>query len=350
MTAITKLRDYSIIGEPNQKAKEQGLVQAEWYTSPVPRSRMKEFMKRKDGPAIRDTLIWFGLLFAAGYWGYVAWGTWWAVPAFALYGMLYSSVSNSRWHECGHGTAFKTPWMNEVVYQIASFMSMMQATPWRWSHSRHHTDTIIVGSDTEILYQRPPVWKMIVLNFLRYSAPKAVRAVFRRAMGKLTAEEKSYIEETAFSKVIWEARAYAFILISVVVWCISVQSLLPAMYIGLPIIYGAYLSSLFGLVQHAGLYENVLDHRLNSRTFYTNSIVRFLYWNMNYHVEHHMFPMVPYHALPALHEEIKSDCPPACPSFPAAIRESFYALWKQRKDPDFTLDRILPETAQPFKF
>ena len=30
---------------------------------------------------------------------------------------------------------------------------------------------------------------------------------------------------------------------------------------------------------------------------------------MNYHVEHHMFPMVPYHALPALHEEMKPYSP-----------------------------------------
>ncbi len=44
-----------------------------------------------------------------------------------------------------------------------------------------------------------------------------------------------------------------------------------------------------------------------------NPIVRFIYWNMNYHVEHHMFPLVPYHALPALHEELKADMPPALP-------------------------------------
>ena len=32
---------------------------------------------------------------------------------------------------------------------------------------------------------------------------------------------------------------------------------------------------------------------------------------MNYHVEHHMFPLVPYHALPELHAELKADMPPA---------------------------------------
>ena len=41
------------------------------------------------------------------------------------------------------------------------------------------------------------------------------------------------------------------------------------------------------------------------RTVYMNPVLRFLYWNMNYHIEHHMFPMVPYHALPKLHEEMK---------------------------------------------
>ena len=47
----------------------------------------------------------------------------------------------------------------------------------------------------------------------------------------------------------------------------------------------------------------------NSRTVYMNPVFRFVYWNMNYHLEHHMFPMVPYHALPALHAEMKADTP-----------------------------------------
>ena len=52
-----------------------------------------------------------------------------------------------------------------------------------------------------------------------------------------------------------------------------------------------------------------------------NPIFRFLYWNMNYHVEHHIFPTVPYHALPKLHEAIKADCPTPYPSSIAAYRE-----------------------------
>ncbi len=81
---------------------------------------------------------------------------------------------------------------------------------------------------------------------------------------------------------------------------IALHSWIPAMLVGLPTLYGGWLTIVFGVTQHAGLSEDVLDHRLNSRTIYMNPVSRFLYWNMNYHVEHHMFPMVPYHALPAL--------------------------------------------------
>ena len=35
-------------------------------------------------------------------------------------------------------------------------------------------------------------------------------------------------------------------------------------------------------------------------------VMRFLYWNMNYHAEHHIAPSVPFHALPALHARLRA--------------------------------------------
>jgi Na+-transporting NADH:ubiquinone oxidoreductase subunit F len=58
---------------------------------------------------------------------------------------------------------------------------------------------------------------------------------------------------------------------------------------------------------------------------------------MNYHVEHHMFPTVPYYNLPALHREIKAYLPPPRPSMFAAYRELFHALREQRRDPEWEL-------------
>jgi len=39
----------------------------------------------------------------------------------------------------------------------------------------------------------------------------------------------------------------------------------------------------------------------NTRTTFTNRLIRFVAWNMPYHIEHHVYPMVPFHKLPMLH-------------------------------------------------
>ena len=77
--------------------------------------------------------------------------------------LLYGGTSDSRWHESGHGSAFKTRWMADALYQVASFMVLRRPTVWRWSHSRHHTDTIIVGRDPEIVAPRPPNFLALAL-------------------------------------------------------------------------------------------------------------------------------------------------------------------------------------------
>lgn len=114
------------------------------------------------------------------------------------------------------------------------------------------------------------------------------------------------------------------------------------MYVGLLHLYGSWLMLVYGLTQHTGLAENVLDHRLNCRTVQMNPLNRFLYWNMNYHVEHHMFPLVPYHALPKLHQLVKRDMPEPYPGLLAAWREIIPTALRQRLDPSYHVRRKLP--------
>ncbi|HET9104665.1 MAG TPA: fatty acid desaturase family protein [Solirubrobacteraceae bacterium] len=343
-------RDYSLIGPSAEQAAAMGLVAAQWYHSEVPRKRMKQLMRRSDGPAVRDTALWLTLLVAAGVAGGLTWGGWWCVPCFLIYGVLYGSASDSRWHETGHGTAFATSWANDVVYQLASFMNLKEPTFWRWSHARHHTDTIIVGRDREIAAMRPPDVARLLLNLagLRDVLDTAV-SVARHAAGRVTAEEATFIPESERHRVYREARAWLAVYAAVIALAIITGSLLPLMYVGLPSLYGRWLATLFGVSQHAGLAENVLDHRLNARTIRMNPVFRFLYWNMNFHVEHHMFPMVPYHALPALHAEIAADLPEPYPSLLAAYREILPTLRRQMREPGHHVVRRLPAGARPFR-
>jgi len=343
-------RDYDLMGADGRRAVETGLAAAEWYHTDLPRKQMKELMQRSDGPAIRDTILWLGLLVLSGAGGVYFWGTWWCVPFFAAYGVLYGSASDSRWHECGHGTAFRTQWMNRVVYQIACFMIMRNPVTWRWSHARHHTDTIIVGRDPEIAVMRPPDLVRLILGFVGISdAWYAMSDMVRNAAGHISAAEKSFIPAMEQHKVIRVARIWVAIYAAVIALSIYMQSILPLMLVGLPRLYGAWHMVMCGLLQHGGLADNVTDHRLNSRTVYMNPVSRFIYWNMNYHVEHHMFPMVPYHALPRLHEAIRHDLPAPTPSIWAGYREMIPAFLRQLRYEDYFIKRELPPTAKPYR-
>ena len=340
-----QLNDYSLVGKDTARAVKQGLAEATWYASPVPKEKMRELLQRQDRSALRDTILWFALIIGSGWAGYAFWqaGSWWAVVPFVIYGALYGSTSDSRWHESGHGTAFKTDWMNNALYEIASFMVMREATPWRWSHTRHHSDTIIVGRDPEIAVPRPPNVLFLILNFFGLVViPRYFRRVWLHSTGRLTAEEKTYIPESEYDKVFLRARIYLLIYAGVIGLAVYYRSILPLLFIGLPTIYGSWLTQIYGNTQHAGLAENVLDHRLNCRTVYMNPINRYLYWNMNYHVEHHMFPLVPYHNLPRLHELVKADMPKPYASAWEAWCELLPAVLREVKDPAYHVKRKLP--------
>ena len=344
-----RLERYSLTGPENQAAVQAGLAGGDWFRSAVPRKRMKELMRRSDYPAIRDTIIWLGLMGLFAGLGIAFWGSWRALPFFLAYGLLYGSTSDSRWHEAGHGTAFKTRWIDQGLYQLASFMIMRDPTTWRWSHTRHHTDTLIVGRDPEIAVMRPARLARLLVNLVGLvDVPLAFALMFRHAAGRLTADEADFVPESERHKVYRTARIDLVIYAATIGLAIGFRSWLPVVLIGGPRLYGALLLYFYSFTQHAGMGENVLDYRLNTRTVKMCRINRFLYWNMNYHVEHHMFPMVPYFRLPELHEEVKGDLAPAYPSIWAAYKEIIPAVWRQLRDQEYYVRRELPPGAPPY--
>ena len=344
--SLAPIRDYSLTGVNAKVSIDKKLASAQWYTSPIDREVYKQLLERRDGPGIRDTMIWFGVLISSGILGAITWGSCWAIIPFAIYGVFYATTSDSRWHESSHGTAFKTDWMNNVLYEISSFMVFRESTPWRWSHTRHHSDTIIIGRDPEIAHPRPTNLFKIITGFTGIpSSWASFKNMLLHSTGQLSEAEKSYIPESEFGKVYFRARIYIAIYFTVILLACSFKSWLPLMYIGLPTVYGTWLMGIYGYTQHAGLMENVLDHRLNCRTVHMNLINRYLYWNMGYHVEHHMFPMVPYHNLPKLHQLILSDSPKPYGSLWEAWKEIIPALLIQIDNPNYVIKRELPKTA-----
>ncbi len=71
--------DYSLTGANSTLAVEKGLAEADWYQCPVPRETMRTLLERRNGPAIRDTILWFALIFGCGFATCALWGTIWAI-------------------------------------------------------------------------------------------------------------------------------------------------------------------------------------------------------------------------------------------------------------------------------
>ena len=353
-SAVTELlvessaRDYSLTGPESHRARESGLVDGDWFRSPVDTDRVRELSERSNGRAVRDLLLWIALLAAVGATAIAAYGNWWAVPVFILYGALYAGAADARWHEFGHGTASASDRLNDVVYVFASFLLWRNPTAWRWSHFRHHSDTIIVGRDPEIQLGRPARMREFVLNYtFLVNGPRYMATLVRYAMGRLDANSRDYVPAAEHRKLVTEARAFILIYFGAVVVSIATTSWLPVLLVGLPTMYGAWLMVFFGATQHLGLREDILDHRYTTRTVVMNPVFRFLYLNMNYHVEHHMFPAVPYHRLPALHAEIADTLPAPNPSTWHAYREIIGALWRQRGDAGHEVERVVPDVPAP---
>jgi len=109
--------------------------------------------------------------------------------------------------------------------------------------------------------------------------------------------------------------------------------------------YGSWLFFLCNNTQHVGLKDNVDDFRLCCRTFTLNPVIRFLYWQMNYHIEHHMYAAVPCYNLGRLHQMIRHDLPPTPSGLIGVWKEINAILQKQEAEPTYQHEASLPKTT-----
>jgi len=320
-------------------------VEAQWFACRIERKALKALMTRSDAAGFANFGPWLVLLVGSGGVAWLAWGSWWAIPAFLVYGTLYTS-SDAHWHECAHGTAFRTRWINEAFYHLCSFMCLREAHLWRWSHARHHTHTMITGRDPEITVPRPANLPAVLSDFLYlFSGTTEAGKIVRHALGIVTPGARDFVPESEWSGMIRTSRIYVGLVVATLGLAVALGSPLPILFVFLPRFYGAWFHQLCVLTQHAGLAEMVRDHRLNTRTVTMNRVCRFLYVNMNYHLEHHMFPMVPFHALPRLHQAIKAQTPPPYAGFLDAYREILPTLIRQSWDAAYFVRRPVPAAS-----
>ena len=88
----------------------------------------------------------------------------------------------------------------------------------------------------------------------------------------------------------------------------------------LPVLLGQPVLRLYLLAEH-GDCPRVANMFANTRTTFTNRLVRILAWNMPYHVEHHVWPAVPFHRLPEVHRLMRDQLQVTAEGYAAFTRE-----------------------------
>jgi fatty acid desaturase len=168
---------------------------------------------------------------------------------------------------------------------------MLPPAYFRAFHFAHHRHTQDPARDPELAAPKPASLGgyLLLVSGLPYWRERLV-TVSGHAAGRV---RQAFIAKPQAAAVVREAR------------------LLLAVYgavAGLSLAAGSWAAALLGqpwlrmylLAEHTGC-PLVPDMLENSRTTRSNAVVRWLVWNMPYHSEHHSYPALPFHALPAAH-------------------------------------------------
>ena len=317
-----------------------------WVRVKLDTNTLKQCMQRTNARPLFDMMSWLALMGVFGWLTVSYWGSFTSFITLFIYGILYGSGSSAREHETGHGTAFKSKALNRLFHEITSFCILRETFLRNHGHDLHHRHTIITGIDPEIVTPAPPKLFQMVVNLLQVEKSiRGFRPLIAHSFGHLLASEIA-AGLTLKRRTIWLARFWLVILGSTGGAALYLESALPLLLIGpLPAMYGGTFRHLFALSQHVGLAVNVNDHRLNTRTIILGPILSYLYLNMNYHLEHHLYPAVPYYHLPRLYKALAPQCPPAYQGFLSVFIEMIPVLLKQRHQPDYYIVRRIPDAS-----
>lgn len=227
----------------------------------------------------------------------------WRLPALVLYGASLAFMFCAV-HECVHRTAFASRRMNDIVAWFAGLLSFYNSTFYRRYHQWHHRYTRVEGKDPELTDLSPKnvaqyLW---VLSGLPWWKGKIVGHV-KVALGEL--EDCYYLPESVHAAVIRSTRLQLGVYgaIALITAALGHPFFLFTYWV-LPLAVGQPFLRFTLLAEHTGctLDDNPLK---NTRTTLTLWPLRFLMWNMPYHAEHHLYPSVPFHALPEAHNVLK---------------------------------------------
>jgi len=292
-------------------------------TAILGKAELKQLSERADAPGLWQLSGHVGLLIVTG--AAITWsfGTLWIWPSMLAHGIALIFLF-APLHETIHRTAFRSRLLNDAVAFVIGVLLVLPREYFRAFHFAHHRFTQDSATDPELSSPKPAsvgqlIWHVSGLPYWI----AGFRGLITRARG--IAREPFYGTERVRRAVIVEARIVLAIYALALTASAATGSTLLLWYWVIPALLGQPFLRLYLLAEHSACprSDNMLE---NSRTTYTNPLMRFLTWNMPFHAEHHAWPSVPFHALPRANALIRDRLRTTAPGYAAALRDIWQAM------------------------
>jgi fatty acid desaturase len=256
-------------------------------------------------------------LLATGALVWSARSTPWLLPALPLHGIILIFLF-APLHESIHWTAFRSRRLNDLVAWTCGALLLLPPGYFRAFHFAHHRHTQDPARDPELAEPKPRslgeyLWHVSGLPYWR----ERIVTTIRHASGRV---DEPFIAARQRPEIVREARLLlAIYLLAALTSFFWSSPALLYLWLG-PALLGQPFLRLYLLAEHTGcpLVANMLK---NSRTTRSLAPLRRLAWNMPYHAEHHAYPALPFHALPAVHQVLRSSIRVQAPGYVAVQRE-----------------------------
>ena len=265
------------------------------------RAVLERLSRRTNGHGLAYFLGHYALI---GLGGWLCWTTFpgpWFWPVFAFQavvtGFLFSPL-----HECAHGSAFRSRALNETVLWITALVYVVPPYYFRYFHLGHHRFTQVPGKDPSLVLPEPATFG----QYLWYCAGlwfwwRNLTWMIKHACGFVHPASATCVPAGRRGLMVLEARI--MVLLYAMLFALAVYFgflwVLVAAWIA-PRVAGEPVQRIIRVAEHVGCDESP-DLLRNTRTTLTHRFVNAIAWQMPYHAEHHLFPNVPFHALPAVH-------------------------------------------------
>lgn len=263
---------------------------------------LKLLRPRKDGPALARIAVHTATIIASGILLWEVRATPWVLPLMAVFGALVALLFGPL-HECAHGTAFRTRWLNDVVGRICGYIVNRPFLYFRYRHTAHHTFTQHPRLDPDMVKMPASVSQYVRDMFGRGFWKMAAAYHWRCFTGRFAADELSFTPSGELSRVKLEFRVVVAGYVVLLVGTYLFDPWAPLVLIVGPRFFGEILLRFLRMAEHTGTDESP-DLLRNTRTTLVNPVLHYFYWEMPYHAEHHLAPSVPFHALARLHEAV----------------------------------------------